>query len=121
MIVNEAPRILICRLSAVGDCILTTPMVAALREHFPQAFLAWAVEPAAASLLVDHPSLDELIVVDKKWHKSAASIGAVRRQLRARRFDVALDPQSLSKSSLLAWLSGARQRIGFQAHRGAAS
>ena len=118
MISNDAPRILICRLSAVGDCILTTPMLCALREHFPNAYLAWAVEPAAASLLENHPALDRLIVVDKRWLKSWQKIRAVRRELRSLKFDVAVDPQSLSKSAMLAWLSGAKQRIGFQAPRG---
>jgi len=115
---NTAPRILICRLSAVGDCILTTPMLCALREQFPKAFLAWAVEPAAAPLLENHPALDRLIVVDKRWLKSWQKIRFVRKELRALKFDVAIDPQSLSKSAMLAWLSGAKQRIGFQTPRG---
>jgi len=118
MISHETPRILICRLSAVGDCILTTPLLSALREQFPQAFLAWVVEPAAAPLLESHQALDELIVVDKRWLKSWRKIRQVRRQLREFEFDVAIDPQSLSKSALLAWLSGAKQRIGFQTPRG---
>lgn len=118
MISNDAPRILICRLSAVGDCILTTPLACALREQFPKAFLAWAVEPAAATLLDHHPALDRLIVVDKRWLKSWNTVRAVRRELRALKFDVAIDPQSLSKSALLAWLSGAGHRIGFQTPRG---
>lgn len=118
MISAESPRILICRLSAVGDCILTTPMVCALRDRFPNAFLAWAVEPAASSLLADHPALDRLIVVDKGWLKSWKTIRVVREELRALKFDIAIDPQSLSKSAMLAWLSGAKQRIGFQAPRG---
>ena len=44
------PRILITRLSAIGDCILTLPLACALRDHFPKALLAWVVEPLAATV-----------------------------------------------------------------------
>lgn len=118
MITNDAPRILICRLSAVGDCILTTPLLCALRDNFPAAYLAWAVEPGAATLLDGHPALDQLIIVKKRWLKSWHETRTLRQQLRAMKFDVAIDPQSLSKSAILAWLSGAKQRIGFQTPRG---
>jgi ADP-heptose:LPS heptosyltransferase len=50
--------------------------------------------------------------------KSPGAIRRLRRQLRALRLDVALDPQSLTKSAALAWISGAKRRIGFAAPRG---
>lgn len=112
------PRILICRLSAIGDCVLTMPLLCALRDHFPRAYLTWIVERAAAPLLKEHPCLDQLIVVPKGWLKSPREILSLRHQLRSLKFDVAIDPQSLTKSSLAAWLSGARDRIGFAKPRG---
>ncbi len=111
-------RILITRLSAIGDCILTVPVLCALREHFPRAFLAWIVERPAAPLLEGHRDLDELIVVPRGWLKSANTVWKLRRRLRKVRFDVAIDPQSLTKSALLARLSGARRRIGFDGDDG---
>jgi heptosyltransferase-1 len=116
--VNHDPRILICRVSAIGDCILTMPMLCALRDSFPRAYIAWIVERAAAPLLKDHACLDQLIVVNKGWLKSPREILNLRRQLRELRFDVAIDPQSLTKSSFAAFLSGARDRIGFAKPRG---
>lgn len=115
---SRAPRILVCRMSAIGDCILTMPMLCALRDHFPRAYLAWIVERGPAPLLKDHGCLDQLIVVDKGWLKSPREVLRIRQQLRALEFDIALDPQSLTKSSLVAWLSGASQRIGFAKPRG---
>lgn len=115
---NESPRILITRLSAIGDCILTLPVACAIRDSFPNAFLAWTVEPAAASLLEGHAAIDELIVVRKGWLKSPASLWDLRQRLRRLRFDAVIDPQSLSKSAILGWLSGARQRVGFAAPQG---
>ena len=106
-------RILIVRLSAIGDCILTTPLIAAIRERYPDAHVAWAIEKRAAPLIENHAGLDQLFVVPRHWMKSPRTILAMRRQLRASRFDVVLDPQSLLKSALLGWLSGAPTRIGF--------
>ena len=54
----QSPRILIVRLSAIGDVIQSMPIACALREQFPQAFLAWAVEERAGQLLQGHEALD---------------------------------------------------------------
>ena len=112
------PRILITRLSAIGDCIHTVPLVAALRREFPNAFIAWVTQSGPASLLEGLDGLDELIVVPKGWLKRWSSIRHVRAELLKHRFDIAIDPQSLTKSSLLGWLSGATQRIGFAKGQG---
>ena len=115
---SARPRILITRLSAIGDCILTLPMACALRDQFPHCVLVWAVEPLAANLIGGHQAIDETILVPKRWLKSPRAIRALRERLRGGRFDWALDPQSLTKSSLLGWLSGARRRVGFAPPQG---
>ena len=110
---DRRPRILITRLSAIGDCVQTAPVAWALREWFPEALIAWAVEAAAAPIVAAVPAVDEVIVVPKRMLASPAAAWRVRHQLRPWRFDVAIDPQSLSKSSAVGWLSGAGRRIGF--------
>jgi len=110
---SETPRILIARLSAVGDVIHAMPLANALRERFPRAFLAWVAANPAATLLEGHEALDELIVLPRRWMKSLHSILELRRRLRAMRFDVAIDAQGLAKSAIAAWLSGAPRRIGY--------
>jgi len=107
------PRILITRLSHIGDCIQTVPMLNALRKYFPNSSICWICEPAAASLLQHHPALDELIIIPRNWMASATRVWKLRRQLRAYQFDIAIDPQGLTKSSMLGWLAGAKMRIGF--------
>jgi heptosyltransferase I len=109
----KSPRILIVRLSAIGDAIQTMPVACALRERFPEAFLAWAVESRAAALLRGHECLDELIELPRGWLKSPRGVWQLRRRLRELQFDTAVDVQSLTKSAVLAWLSGAKRRIGF--------
>jgi ADP-heptose:LPS heptosyltransferase len=91
------------------------PVVNALRDRFPDAFIAWLAEKPAARLLEGHPAIDELIAVPHGWLKSPRLVWGVRRRLRQIRFDIAIDPQSLTKSAIPAWLSGAKTRIGFAA------
>ncbi len=109
----QTPRILIVRLSAVGDVIQSMPIACALRERFPGAFLAWAVEARAGQLLQGHETLDQVISLPRGWLKSPGGVWQLRRLLRGLRFDVAIEAQGLTKAAILARLSGARRRIGF--------
>ncbi len=109
---DGSPRILITRLSHIGDCVLTLPLLCALRRKYPDAFIAWAVEKPADQLLADHPDLDELVTIPRGWLRSPTSILRLRSKLRAQRFDLVFDPQSLTKSASLGWLSRAPVRIG---------
>ncbi len=101
------------RLSAIGDVIHGMPLACALRERFPDAFLAWAVEERAAVLLHGHEALDELIALPSGWLKSPGKVWRLRRRLNAMKFDTAIDAQGLTKAAIVAWLCGARRRIGF--------
>lgn len=110
---KRRPRVLITRLSHVGDCIATIPVLNALRGYYPLAFIAWATERPMDQLLADHPALDELILVPKGWMKSPAAVWKMRQKLKPLRFDIVIDPQGLTKTAALGWMSGARTRIGF--------
>ncbi len=109
----ERSRILIVRLSAVGDVVHGMPVLCALRDHLPDAFLAWVVEGRTGDLLEGHAAVDELVRVPRAWRKSPKEMLRLRRRLRALRFDVAIDLQGLTKSAVAAWSSGAADRIGF--------
>jgi lipopolysaccharide heptosyltransferase I len=109
---QRSPRILIVRMSAIGDIIHGVPVLCALRDALPNAFLGWVVEGSMGDLLEGHPALDELVRVPRRWWKSPRAAWRMRSQLRAMRFDAAIDLQCLTKSAVTAWLSGARRRIG---------
>ena len=109
---NRSPRILLIRMSALGDVIHTMPLACALRERFPKALLVWVVEERAGDLLSGHAAIDERIVLPRGWLKSPVGVWRLRKKLRAFAFDTAIDAQGLSKSAIVAWLSGAKQRIG---------
>lgn len=118
MIEGSLLRVLITRLSAIGDCVQTLPIATAIRARYPRAMIAWCVEPAAAPLVKAHPAVNRVVVLKKGYLKSPALVWKARAELRALKCDIAIDPQSLSKSALAAWLSGARTRIGFTPPQG---
>jgi len=102
---------------------MASPIIRVLRKHYPDAHLAWLIEPSAMDLLRSNTNLDELIIWPKKEWKDLfkkhrlillkREITAFSRQMKQRQFDLALDIQGLLRSRWLAWLSGARTRIGF--------
>ncbi len=114
MILPERARILIVRLSAIGDTIQTLPLAAALKKAYPDCFVGWVVETPSAPLIAGNPAIDWHYTLPKGWLKSWSAVSGLRRALGGQRFDIALDPQGLTKSAVAALLSGARLRIGFR-------
>jgi len=109
---DEQPKILITRLSHIGDCVLTLPMVNRIKDRYPDSTITWAIESPTQKLLAGHRAVDEFLVVPKRWMKQPSCWVDLRRQFRQRNFDIAIDPQGITKSAMLGWLSGAKTRIG---------
>jgi len=106
-----AERILIVLLGAIGDVTRALPLAMRVRAAYPQARIAWAVEPAAAPLLEEHPALDERLVFARAG--GAATFLRFLRRVRAGGFDLVLDLQRHLKSGLVSAASRAPVRIGF--------
>jgi len=112
-------RILIVKLSALGDVVHTWPAARSLRRTFPDAFIAWVVEAPFRDLVAMNPDIDEVIpLATRRWRKNPGlkSLGEARQavaRLRQLDFDTAIDFNGLIKSGVVTWLSGARERIGF--------
>jgi len=104
------PRILIVKLSAIGDCLHGSAVAQALRQGYPDSQIGWLVHSHCSSLVVGNPYLTKVHQWDRKqfWK----SLGDVRRELRAEQYDIAIDIQGLFKSGLITYLSGAKQRFG---------
>jgi heptosyltransferase-1 len=121
-------RILIVKLSSIGDVVHTLPAAALLRRALPEARIAWAVERRASAILEDSPAIDALIELDlRAWRRGLlsgstfADASARLGQLRsapdlngAGHTDVAIDFQGLMKSGLVAFATQAQRRIGFE-------
>ena len=123
--INAFPRrILIIRLSAIGDVVRTLPALRALRSRFPSAYIAWVVEENTYNLLQDHPDLDRVFLFKrKKWIEDIVSVQnclkpiqevrALIKAIREDRFDMVLDFHGILKSGVISILSGAPVRVGF--------
>jgi lipopolysaccharide heptosyltransferase I len=123
--VAETGRILIVKLSAMGDVVHALPAVAYLRDRLPSAEIHWAVDARFAELLEGHPGIDTVVPLPiRGWKGRAASattwreVAAAAARLRRVRYDIAFDVQGNIKSGVVTFLSGAPLRYGFP--RGAA-
>lgn len=108
---------LLVRLSAIGDCLHAAPVAAALRRAHPDAFIGWAIQEPAATLLRGCPGVDRLHTYPRRGRgvpERLAAFRRFRRELRECHYDTAIDVQGLTKSGLVAWLAGARRRVGFR-------
>jgi len=123
------PKILILRLSAIGDVLHATPVARELKKLQPDCHITWLVSPPADKLLTENPHIDEVLVWDRRpldkafagFNLPAAyrELKKARALLKARHFDLVLDIQGLFLTGILALLSGAKRRIGIhERHEG---
>lgn len=114
-------RILIVKLSSIGDVAMATPIPRGLRDLYPDAQIDWVVEPLSADVVRGNPNVNEVIVWDRSGSRAARGLrsmgrfAAEVRSLRARlggRYDLAIDLQGLGRSALVMLASGAGVRIG---------
>ena len=106
--------ILLIRLRLIGDVVFTTPMIHALRDHYPKARLIYVVESAAAPIVAHNPHLSQVIVVPhtRGWKRLRDDF-ALARRLRRERADLVIDLHGGPRSAWLARTSGAPRRIGY--------
>ena len=93
----------------MGDVILTTPVLSALRTAYPEARITYLAETPFAELLRPHPDVDELLVLDRS---KRGSMFRIYSHIFRSKFDVAIDLFGNPRSAGLTRLSGARLRIG---------
>ena len=111
----RAARICIVMLSAVGDSVHVLPIVTALKRHDPSCVVTWLLEAGPAALVRGHPAVDEVVVVDTK--RGTRGYAELRRAMRGRRFDLAIDLQVALKGGLATRLVPAPAKLGFDRAR----
>jgi heptosyltransferase I len=102
-------RILVVRLSSMGDVIHALPAVASLKHSFPHSHVTWVIRTRWAPLLEGNPFVDQVIA----FERTLSGILATRRKLRESRFDLAIDFQGLVQSALLAAAARPDRIAGF--------
>ena len=112
---NLVERVLVVRLRSIGDTVLATPSLFALRRFLPHAAIDILVEDWVAPLLEGHPDVDNVITV-AKGSGTASRVGVARR-LRANRYDVVYNLHGGTTATLLTRATGAKHRVGFETYQ----
>ena len=127
--VGEPERIVVIKPSALGDIIQSLPFLAAMRDRFGSAHIAWVVNRQFRGVLDGHPLIGEVLDFDRKvveaetepgaFKKFRSIVGGTKRMTRLfktlaeRRFNLAIDLQGLFRSGFIANRTKAKFRVGF--------
>jgi len=108
-------NILIVRTDRIGDVVLTTPSIKALRDAFPEARISLLVAPLTKDLVDGLEGVDEVLVDDRKGeHRGLNGYRTLIRQLKSREFDLAVIYHTKKRTNLLCALAGIPRRIGYK-------
>ena len=124
---KDPKRILIVKLSSLGDIVQSLPVVALLHEKYPVAEITWIANSKYIELLELVPDINKVIPFERtRWGKALRFYKTLKefigfiRNIRRQHFDLVLDLQGLFRSGLITFLSRAPNRIGFaEAREGA--
>ena len=111
-------RILVRANNWIGDVVMISPSLQALRETYPDARIEAMVRPWVAGCFEGHPDLDGVVLHDPRGrHRGMGGFRALTRELRERRYDMAVLFQKAFGAALLAWSAGIPVRVGYDTDR----
>ncbi len=112
---SEPKKILIMRSGAIGDVVMTTPLIKAIRRKFPSAEIDYLVGNWSKKVLEGNPQLNRIISFDDKivYDKKIKEILGLIKEIRTEQFDLAFVLDKSYHWGILAYLMGIKQRIGF--------
>jgi len=105
-------RLLVIKLKQPGDVLVSTPVLRALKEAWPEAEVTYLVTQGTEDMVLDHPLLDGLLVVNRR-HNSWQAGWHLLQELRRRRFAIVLELSGGDRGAFYTLASGARERLGF--------
>jgi len=111
----SAPRVLIVKFSAIGDCVMAAPALSAFRRAEPDALMVWAADPRCSAVIDRNRLVNEVYDIPRAaWKRDGVGwMGQIRHYLALRRygFDFGFDLQGHGKTAICLRLSGAKRRI----------
>ena len=108
-------NICIVMMSAIGDAVHVLPVINALKRANPGSRITWVLQPAAASLVRGHRSVDEIIIFERA--RGMAAFTTIAAELRKRRFDLVINLQVYFKAGIVTALTKAPVKLGFDRRR----
>ncbi|HKG48616.1 MAG TPA: glycosyltransferase family 9 protein [Pyrinomonadaceae bacterium] len=111
---SEVRKVLLVRLRSIGDTVLATPSLFALKRFLPNVWVDILVEDWVAPLVNNHPHLDNVVVLDRGGFMTRARLA---RELRAANYDVVYNLHGGTTATFLTRATGARHRVGFETYQ----
>ncbi|MBK8148286.1 MAG: glycosyltransferase family 9 protein [Acidobacteria bacterium] len=111
---KDVKRVLVVRLRSIGDTVLITPTLSALRRHLPDAKIDVLLEDWVAPILDGFDAVDDVLSFSKSSKRSRF---AVAREIRRRKYDVAINLHGGTTSTFFVRVSGAPHRVGYGHYR----
>lgn len=112
--VMDKKKILITRTDRLGDVVLSTPVIRAVRRAYPEAYIAFMVRPCNRDIVANNPDLDEVIIYDKYgYHKSLWSTFNFALKLRSEKFDMGIALHPTNRVHMIMYIAGIPARVGY--------
>ncbi len=111
---SDVRKVLVVRLRSIGDTVLATPSLFALKRFLPNARVDILVEDWVAPLLDNHPHVDNVVVLERGRMMTRARVA---RELRAANYDVVYNLHGGTTATFLTRATGARHRVGFKSYQ----
>ena len=111
---GSGKRILIVNVNWIGDVIFSTPFIKAVRDAYPDSYIACLLHPRCADILKDNPRIDEIIIYDEGLrHRGAMGKLSLIWHMRRIHFDTAFILHRSFTKALLTFLAGIKNRVGY--------
>ncbi len=117
-------KILIVKPSSLGDIVHSLAFLHVIKENFPSIQVHWVVAKGFEDLLIEHPLVEKVIIVDKdKWKRiknlshTVKEFSSLKTLLKKEKYDITIDLQGLLRSGLITWFSNSPIKVGFREGR----
>jgi lipopolysaccharide heptosyltransferase II len=105
---EKIEKVLVVKLRAIGDVLLSTPVIKNLRYNFPNAKIDFLTEPPSKEIIEGNPFVDELIIFEREDNNPKKFLN-----LRKRKYDLVIDLFCNPRSALITFITGAKFRVGY--------
>ncbi len=105
-------KFLVIQTAFLGDVILATPVISELKRLFPSAQIDMLVRKGNDGIIATHPMISDILILDKKKGK-VKELRRLKKLIRSKKYDTVINLHRFGSSGILTWLSGAKEKIGF--------
>jgi len=112
--IDPQQKILLTKLGAAGDVILSVPSMRMLKKRYPNSKLTVMVDKKLGGLIANTPYVDDVVLVQRKKLSNFFYLLKTAKRLRRENFDLSIDLQNTKWTHLLAWMGGAKLRFGYK-------